>query len=85
MFLEKIKDKMFFMYYDYNNDSFSLTEYSRGLKTESFDISIYSVVKIGHIFSDFIEILYIDNNTGIVIDNSFYPISKITSVFVDYE
>ena len=86
-FLEKIKDKMFFM--NFTQNSITLTEYSKGLENKDiFDCPIpnfYSIVKIGNLFPDFIEIITIDINSGSVIEKCFYSKSSIKSVWIDYE
>lgn len=84
-FIEKIKDKTFFIYIDKN--SITLTEYSLGLKNEEFLVVSVNrgVCKIGLIFSDFIEILFIDENSGNILDKCFYPKSSIKSIWIHYE
>ena len=83
-FLEKLKDKMFFMNLQ-SNSFITLTEYSIGLKEELNSDPNFSVIKIGHIFSDFIEIIFIDSNSGNIVQKNFYSTSLIKEILIDYE
>ena len=77
--LVQIKNKMFF--YTERENKVTLFEFDYiNNRKNGYNTSNYQLVKIGEIFNDFVEILFLDIDSKNVVDRTFYLRNSIIKI-----
>lgn len=77
--LVQIKNKMFFYTERENKVTLFEFDYINNSKN-GYNTSNYQLVKIGEIFNDFVEILFLDIDSKNVVDRTFYLRNSIIKI-----